>query len=67
MDQYNPGLIVEGAAYWMSNEEQSKPVVSTPALPRRLRVVSFANFLARHDRVFNVLSTTITAIFTVVC
>lgn len=50
----------------MPNEEQSKPVVSTAAPPRRPRFVPFANFLARHERIFNVLSTTITAIFTAV-
>jgi hypothetical protein len=51
----------------MSNDEQRAPV--EPPKPKRLareRFSSFADFLGRHERIFNVLSTTVTAIFTAV-
>jgi hypothetical protein len=44
------------------------PIKSEPRPPdlQKRRVLLFADFLARHERIFNVLSTTVTAIFTVV-
>ncbi len=51
----------------MSDDDRSKSVEAPPTeRPPRNRILSFANFLARHERIFNVLSTTVTAIFTVV-
>jgi hypothetical protein len=48
-----------------NNENDSVDGRTTERIPRR-RVVLFASFLAKHERIFNVLSTSVTAIFTVV-
>lgn len=51
----------------MSNDEQTTPV--EPPKTKRLareRILPFAKFLSANERIFNVLSTTVTAIFTVV-
>jgi hypothetical protein len=45
----------------MSNDEQTD---ADP--PRGGRILSSAKFLERHERIFNVLSTTVTALFTVI-
>lgn len=48
----------------MSNDEQRAPI--EPLKPKRLARERIADFLGRHERIFNVLSTTVTAIFTAV-
>jgi hypothetical protein len=51
----------------MSDDEQSES--DPPRRPVRItkdRILSSARFLERHERIFNVLSTTVTALFTVI-
>jgi len=51
----------------MSDDEQSES--DLPHRPVRItkdRILSSARFLERHERIFNVLSTTVTALFTVI-
>lgn len=51
----------------MSNNDVGKSAESPAREPKaQSRLVLFGNFLGRHERIFNVLSTTVTAIFTVV-
>lgn len=53
----------------LSEAPQPVPEPAPKAKPRRFaqaRVLSSAKFLERHDRIFNVLSTTVTALFTVI-
>jgi hypothetical protein len=51
----------------MSNDEQATPVEASKTKRfARDRLLMFEEFLAEHDRVLNVLSTTVTAIFTIV-
>jgi hypothetical protein len=57
----------------MPDDDESPPVIDDEAPPvephaneRARRIAVVADFLGQHERIFNVLSTTVTAVFTVV-